>query len=272
MNYIILDLEWNVVKKRKQHVEITEIGAIKAKEVGGKIVLGKTFHSYVKPTFRSINKETKRLTGIQITDTWFAPKFPKVISRFEKWIGKDKYILCTWGPSDISVLIKNCNYHKLSTKWINKYIDIQKEFTNIYNKSNNNLIGLKKGLKLVGLEFKGRQHSSIDDAVNTANLFKKTFYNLKLKTNTATEYKTKEETKKINRSNKYKQEVKGIFLKRMEFNIGREKLSDFSNLEIIDIAKIERFKKLASDDELYLIKRTLDLLVSTQNIEFKDLK
>lgn len=202
MNYIIIDLEWNTCTKKTHFPEISEIGAIKVKNINGKLTLGKTFHSHVRPTFTKINKKTKTLTGIKTTDIWLAPKLPKVIDRFNKWIGKEQYIICTWSSNDIPVLIKNCNRYNLSTEWINKYIDIQKHFSKVYNKSNKNLIGLIKGLELVGLKFKGRTHSAISDAVNTADLFIEVFSNLNLKKQSANTYKYREELRQISKNKK----------------------------------------------------------------------
>lgn len=260
MEYVVLDLEWNIVRRKSDRPEITEIGAVKVKDIDGLTLLGAYFHSYVKPSFSSVNKRTKKLTGLTVPDIWLAPKFPKVIERYKRWVKGGKQILCTWSDNDIEVLLKNCNYHNADKSWLQRYIDLQQEITHLYRGNNSRVLGLKKALRITGLKFKGNHHSAIDDAVNTARLFRKEFDRLELKVCDIEAYKKNRDKRKINKNKKYKEHIHKLYQKRMDLGIGRSQLAEFSEIDLIKIAKIERLKEFATKYEMHSINQTLDLL------------
>jgi inhibitor of KinA sporulation pathway (predicted exonuclease) len=182
MNYIMIDLEWNAGTKKHHFPEIIEIAAVKVKEVDGLIVIGDSFHSYVRPIFQ-ISKRTKQLTQVKIPDTWLAKRFPYVHQNFIKWIGKEDFVLCSWGPDDQRVFIRNCELHKLGTNWLKKHVDFQKIYSNFLGLPKGQQIGLVKALEREGLTFEGIHHSAKDDARNTAILFVKVYQQLSLRGN-----------------------------------------------------------------------------------------
>lgn len=259
MTYIILDLEWNMVRKKGQRPEITEIGAIKVEKIDGKLVKGESFQSHVKPVFREVSKDTKKFTGVKLPDIQNAPHFPEVLDNFLKWSGEEA-VFCTWGIMDIIVFYYNCEYHYLSSDWLIEYIDVQQEFSSLYQRNKSNLISLKEGIKLLSLDFSGNQHNALDDAVNTAEIFMKTYYTISLNIKSAQAIKLKEQ-KKMMSDSKYKTKVKSIYYRRLRLNIGRKELSDISGMNLIDIARIECFKRYANDLELKKLNNTINTVV-----------
>lgn len=156
MNFIIFDLEWNPIyhKGKFSGQEITELGAVEVSEVDGLLVIGRKFHSYIRP-FNPISKKIKELTRIQETDTWLAPRFPVVIKQLEKWLGNQSFIFSSWGEDDRAVLLKNLLFYQLSVGKFKQYINLQHAFSTLIDNIDGNQIGLVKAIESLGLTFEG---------------------------------------------------------------------------------------------------------------------
>lgn len=130
MNFIVFDLEWSPTFRHGKFIgqEITEIGAVEVSEIDGLLIIGRSFHSYVR-TLKPVTKKIKKLTNLQEPDTWLAPRFPIVMKRFEKWIGNKSYIYCSWGGEDRVVLLKNLLFHQISTDVFQQYMNLQDAFS-----------------------------------------------------------------------------------------------------------------------------------------------
>jgi 3'-5' exoribonuclease 1 len=178
MNYIVYDLELNS-KPFKSVIpnEIIEIGAIKLDDNLRKT---DTFCSFIKPKyFKKLFPLVKRKTKISQEDINKADCFKDVMSRFIKWAGSD-YILISWGHDDVHHLSLNCRYHRMKTGWLKRNIDIQKQFSLIYNMPSGQRYSLENALSLMGLEVEEKLHRALNDAVYTARIFAMIFDKLNL--------------------------------------------------------------------------------------------
>lgn len=180
MNYIVYDLELNS-KPFKSTIpnEIIEIGAIKLDDNLCKI---DTFNSFIKPKyFKKLFPVVKRKTNISQEDINNADDFKDVIRRFIKWVGND-YILISWGHDDVHHLSLNCRYHRMSTGWLKRNIDIQKQFSAINNMPPGQRYSLENALSQIGLEVEEELHRALNDSEYTAQIFTMIFDKLNLTT------------------------------------------------------------------------------------------
>ncbi|WP_138496003.1 3'-5' exonuclease [Paenibacillus pinistramenti] len=188
MKYIVFDLEFTVLRSQKHTAETIEIGAIElqADEHGG-LSMTDLYHTYVQPS-RSpkISKLTTEFTGVTQSDVDNAPLFTEAIEHFKAWLGED-YYLCSWGPDDKYQLVRECSAKKMDLSWIKNYNDIQLSYTRLSGADIGQRMGLKKSLKAEELPFIGKQHNALDDAFNTAKLFKRHFSKFILECNNAAE-------------------------------------------------------------------------------------
>lgn len=175
MAYIIFDLEWNKMIKSGDHPYITEIGAVKVEDINGDIRIVDTFHRFVKLP-KTLNKRLFNKSEYKSVDP--DKHFHLVYIAFKNWIRDELNVLITWGNDDMSVINYNCDHYSISSKLNNKYFDLQKIFGIIFKEKNQ--VSLKNALAHLGLEFTGKSHRSIDDAMNTFLVFNKLYslYNL----------------------------------------------------------------------------------------------
>lgn len=188
MKYIVFDLEFTVLRSQKHMAETIEIGAIELRaDEHGELSMIDLFHTYVQPLRnRTISKLTTEFTGVTQSDVDDAPLFKEAIENFKDWLGED-YYLCSWGPDDKYQLVRECNAKKMDLSWIKNYNDIQLPYTRLNGADIGQRMGLKKSLKVEDLPFIGKQHNALDDAFNTAKLFKRYFPKFILECNNAAE-------------------------------------------------------------------------------------
>lgn len=171
MDFIIFDLEATCWLGRPPQgiTEIIEIGAVKYNGYGED--LG-SFNKFIKPTVNpTLSPFCTKLTSITQDNVDRAKTFDRVIEDFMDWIDiySDDYLLCSWGKFDKTLLSNDCILHKQETEWLEPHIDVKKQFHK-YKKSKNEY-GLKKSLRLEGMEFEGIQHRAISDAENLGKIF-----------------------------------------------------------------------------------------------------
>lgn len=187
MVYIVLDLEFTVIKNRRYLAEIIEIGAIKIREKNKKLEIVDMFQSFVKPKNKKITLITTEFTGISQENINLAPKLTKVIHRFKNWLGDEEYYLISWGPDDKIQLKKQCIDYKLPIDWLKNFNDLQKTISKKIDQSHSQQIGLNKALEYFNIPFEGRPHRAIHDAYNTAKIFINTYSDLILEKNNITD-------------------------------------------------------------------------------------
>lgn len=170
MNYIILDLEATCDDKTQIQNEIIEIGAVKVtKDLK---VIGE-FQSFIKPKLNPILTEfCKDLTKIKQSDVDTSKVFTEVLPEFIKFCGDD-YFLCSWGFYDKNQFIKDCQLHKLDTKWVEKHISLKHQHQS-FSKLRKG-VGVQRALSMINERFEGTHHRGIDDAKNITKIFIKHF-------------------------------------------------------------------------------------------------
>ncbi len=171
MDFIIFDLEATCWLGRPPFgvTEIIEIGAVKFNGYGEEI--GK-FNKFIKPKVNPIlSPFCTKLTSITQENVERSKTFDVVIDEFVDWIDiySEDYLLCSWGKFDKTLLKNDCILHKFETEWLDEHIDVKKQYHK-YKKSKDEY-GLKKSLKLEGMEFEGIQHRAISDAENLGKIF-----------------------------------------------------------------------------------------------------
>lgn len=207
MNYIIYDLELNSKPfKSKLPNEIIEIGAVKLDSNLNEI---DTFQAFIKPKyFKKLFPVVKRKTKITQEDVNNAGNFKEVISNFRSWIGSD-FILISWGHDDIHHLHTSCKINKITTSWLKKNIDLQKQVSSIFKVPTGQRYSLESALNILGIEVDENLHRALADARYTAQIFQKTFDMLDLNAFNPIESKKKiKPIPKVKSAKKVKMELK----------------------------------------------------------------
>jgi len=187
MTYVIFDLEWVATFLKGQLPEIIAIGAVKVQEQNGSLQETGRFEAFVRPHKARLNKRTIKMTGIRHQDIQASEEFPQVWKRFLDWIGEDDYALLTWGSEDVRTLLKNARLHRMSLEWLRNYNDLQGLFGKLYGLPNQ--AGLMLALEMLQKEPVGRHHSAMDDARNTAEIFRACYGQLVIEQNRHREIK-----------------------------------------------------------------------------------
>lgn len=185
MNYMVFDLEFNqVFTFNKEHprishlrcpFEIIHIGAVKLDENLNEIG---TFDKLVKPKlYTRIHPYVKKMTGITREDLRTAQPFKSVYKEFIEFINNVS-VLCVFGTSDIKELLRNIEYHKLDTSPIPKeYMDIQHYANTHLEHPKGTSISLSNAASALDIPSELKFHNALNDALYTAEVFKKIFNN-----------------------------------------------------------------------------------------------
>lgn len=184
MQYIVFDLEFNqdfssyqsFNEKTSQYsqypIEIIQIGAIKI-DINHKTT--STFNRYIKPTLYSqISTIVTDLTGITTDQLLLEETFPEVFKDFINFIGEDNTVFCIWGTSDMKVLFKNVEYHKLDKKRLSvMYINLQPYVSTHFGLSQSKLLSLQTAVESLHIIKPYEFHNALYDAYYTAEIFKR---------------------------------------------------------------------------------------------------
>lgn len=175
MNYIVFDMEWNqpsygdmliYENERCLKNEIIQIGAVKLDENCNE--LG-AFTVDVKPkVHKIINKNVKKLTGIDGDDLKNAGTIENAISDFRAWCGED-FVFITWGYDDISVLGANLKYFGLDASWLPGCYNLQMIFcSQICNENRQFSLAYAAGYYKISLDLP--LHNALTDAYYTSKI------------------------------------------------------------------------------------------------------
>ncbi len=177
MNYIVLDLEWNQSRTKSSSnkeipFEIIEIGAIKLndekKEIG-------RFHELIKPeVYLDLNRTIKNIVHINIEELSEGTPFVEAMERFLEWCGKEEYIFCTWGPTDLVELQKNMKYYHMEPLSLVPiaFLDLQKLFSRQYE-DNKTRRALEYAVDFLHIDKEEPFHRAFWDAYYTAKVMAK---------------------------------------------------------------------------------------------------
>lgn len=172
MKHVVIDLEMNPVDREHREVrqrmreEVIEFGAVR---LGEDFRQEDTFQCYVRPEYGAIKKHITRLTSITqaMVDTGdvFVPSF----QAFVDWVGDAPTTIYSWSMSDIKQLKSECRVKlpAFDLAWLDsRWVDLQQAFDDRLGLHNN--LALKHALGAMDKDFEGKQHTALDDAINTS--------------------------------------------------------------------------------------------------------
>ncbi|XP_038069115.1 ERI1 exoribonuclease 2-like [Patiria miniata] len=182
---IVIDFESTCWKDKKNvSQEVIEFPAVLLNTSTGSIEA--EFHTYVLPEENpQLSAFCTELTGITQDQVESGVPLRFCLSKFSRWLtkqeneksiaynsgdeGKKLCTFVTWSDWDLSVCLHyECRRKQLlKPSALNSWIDLRATYKNFYERKPN---GLHGALQDVGIEFRGRQHSGLDDARNTAHL------------------------------------------------------------------------------------------------------
>jgi DNA polymerase III epsilon subunit-like protein/DNA-directed RNA polymerase subunit RPC12/RpoP len=189
LNYVIIDLEFNNMREiteiypsfyeenpqvleYKCPNEIIEIGAIKLNRTMKEI---DRFKAYIKPSiYKVLNPKISGMTGIKEEDLENGITFKEALDKLGSFIDEDT-IICSWAKDDIAELIRNADYHCLSSmEWLKGYIDLQEYCTKVLAEKKS--MSLKNALNKLRIKvFEQDLHDALNDAVYTAEVFRRIY-------------------------------------------------------------------------------------------------
>lgn len=187
LGYVIIDLEFNNMKdvedycKDNKHCdencpnEIIEIGAVKLDKYLKEL---DRLRIYIKPSkYDFLNPKIKEITGITEECLRTGISFKEALARVKEFVGDN--ILCSWAKDDIAEIIRNANYHNCDDgKWIKRYVDLQEYYMNVLGEKRS--ISLKKALGKFKINLEENSlHDALNDALYTAEVFRK-IYNYRI--------------------------------------------------------------------------------------------
>ncbi len=171
---ILFDLEatcWEDKEFQKEHSEIIEIGAVKFDCKSFEIE--STFQTVVKPTIQPILSDyCINLTSISQDEVGTAILFPEAYNTFMEW-AKDCPLFIGWGETDYHSLETDCKRNGFHCFPPRKYMNGKQLYTYFSGIRGG---GLKKRLTTEKLEFEGKQHRALNDALMTVKLLKKVWF------------------------------------------------------------------------------------------------
>ncbi len=176
MNYIVLDLEWNMGSPKEElkmmPFEIIEIGAVRLdsekKETGR---FSRLIHPKVYKNMHRINSNIVHLTDQDLKD---AEDFEIVYSEFQSFCEGEPFIFCTWGDTDLTELQRNINYFDLIplSEGPIEFLDVQKLLG--YNKGlPKERMSLEKASQELSIPESSDFHRALSDAIYTAEILKR---------------------------------------------------------------------------------------------------
>ena len=173
MKYIVVDFEWNQPLRAEDTItapfrfdsEIIEIGAIR---YGESFEAEDSFKCYIRPQFYPVmNGDVVSLTKIRMQVLEKAPRFPEAWARFADFCGED-CCLCTWGGSDVPVLLDNMLMHGLETPERCLCCDLQQIFGSEIMRDGR-CWSLENAVGTLGLA-RDRAHDALNDVRNTCKI------------------------------------------------------------------------------------------------------
>ena len=175
---VFLDLEMNPVSRqykeicRKCTTVVIEFGAVKLNDNYEEV---DSFQSFVKPEYNdTIEKYITGLTGIKTADVINAPLFSEVMRSFINWCGVE-YEIYSWSMTDPIQLqsemeLKNIARTEQSEVLFSEWNDLQKQYGEQIGIAR--LTKLSSAVYVAGVDFRGRAHSALADAMATADIFR----------------------------------------------------------------------------------------------------
>lgn len=189
MLYVNYDLEATCDENNRNHdYETIEIGAVLYKD-NKKI---SQFDVYITPIHTKINDFCTELTGIsnKMIEDIQAPLYPEALKIFKGWIDRnnienENITYLSWGFYDFVQIKKDCLRHKIKSNFIKEknHYSLKHLFPIFYKNFKDGKhvksrgVGMKIVLNELNIEFEGRPHNGLDDAINMGKIFEKEYEN-----------------------------------------------------------------------------------------------
>lgn len=172
--FVVIDLEMcNVPKGAHKHLrnELIQIGAVLLDE---DMKPEDSFMTYVRPAFGFIDNRIKKLTGISNENVKNAPDAKKALEMFIDWIPEDA-IPVSWSDNDEHQIRTEMHYKGIEiprfSELFSVWTDCQKTFAQKIGV--NRCYRLCDALAIAGVQCEDGFHDALQDAKNTAKLFRK---------------------------------------------------------------------------------------------------
>jgi len=168
---LVCDVEstcWAGFPPKGERSEIIEIGVVPVDLRTHEIGEGESI--YVYPERSTVSDYCTDLTGITtkiLKDK--GVKYVDAIRTLTEKYDSRKYTMISWGDYDKNMFWKMADLHVTDYPFPPTHINLKYFFGMWIGMTN--LIGLKKALDKLGMEFEGVQHCGRDDAYNTARIF-----------------------------------------------------------------------------------------------------
>lgn len=178
MNYIIMDLEWNLPLSRQRMIrepyklngEIIQFGAVKVDNLENLNIIDK-FSEIVKPIYYTkMNKEVTSVTDITDEIINKGRPFKEVCKDFLNWCGED-FVFITWSGNDIFMLEDNMLIHNMDIDNLPECYDVQLMFDDQITQE-----GRPFALNYAMWKFEIKPkytHDALNDSINTVEVMKK---------------------------------------------------------------------------------------------------
>jgi len=171
---LVIDLEatcWLPGEKGNQDTEIIEIGAAYLHMMQNKYRVERIASIFVQPRYATISEFCTQLTGItQRKLDSEGVTFESAMDRLKKWATPDRKWPVSWasfGDFDRILMAGQCRGFDVTNPLSPTHFNIKTLHSLMEGCKD---VGLKKAMESFKLEFEGRQHSGLDDAVNAARL------------------------------------------------------------------------------------------------------
>lgn len=162
--YNVIDLELNSWPS-KRAIGIVEIGIV---EMDTEFNVTRTVSKFVRPEVGYLTESTATLTGIKLEEVLSADKLDMVIARLVKDAFFNKRVVVAWG-TDYDVIQRELHTFVLQPYDV---INAQVLYSIWTNRSPMTRISLSQASIECGIEFTGNKHRALDDAIQTAKIFK----------------------------------------------------------------------------------------------------
>lgn len=162
--YNIIDLELNSWPS-KRAIGIVEIGIV---EMNTDFEITRTVSKLVRPDVGYLTEATATLTGIAPEDILSADKLDIIIARLIKESFFNKRVVVAWG-TDYDTIQRDVHSLVLHPFDV---INAQVLYSIWTNRSPTTRISLSQASTECGIPFVGNKHRALDDAIQTAKIFK----------------------------------------------------------------------------------------------------
>ena len=168
---LVVDVEatcWEGFPPKGETSEIIEIGVVPVDLMTHEIERGESI--YVLPERSTISDYCTDLTGISLnTMRDKGIKYVDAVRRLTEDYDSRKYTMISWGDYDREMFWKMADLYMADYPFPPTHINLKYFFAIWLGMVN--MVGLRKALEKLGMEFEGVQHCGRDDAYNTARIF-----------------------------------------------------------------------------------------------------